>query len=192
MHPISQAKREKLETLLGYGVVRAVVATKVPGVEVPEWWTEPYIPLDLTYANGIAVCTDDDGMVVTGLKSKGVLFSVAAPWAAIVRIAKYDGSECEDWPLDPEEFPSPEQDENNAYLMVLPRQAITRDDAIQAIHLIMFQLGELKSDDMVRFVLAKLPRGAYTGLKLVVDNTKPKSTFKPDPEPSEPPPLNVA
>ena len=191
MHPTSKAKREKLETLLqGFqSVVRVVIATKLPGVTVPDWWTQDFMPLDLAYGYvGIGIYTDDEGVTISGLKSKGVMFGVTAPWSAIVSISRNDGSEREDWPVDPEEFPTPDRDENEAFLLVLPRHAITRDDAIKAVHLLMLQLGEMKSEDMVRFVLAKLPRGAYTGLKLVVDNTKTKPTF----EPSEPPPLNVA
>ena len=189
MHPTSQAKRDKLENLLSYGVTKVFVATRLPGVEVPEWWEGDFIPLDLTYANGIAVNTDDEGFVVTGLKSKGVLFSVTAPWAAVVMIAKYDESEREDWSIDPEEMPAPPQDHEQAFLLELPRHKLTRADAIKAVHILMLQLGELKPEDMARFVLAKLPRGAYTGLKLVSDTT---ATAKPTFKPMDPPPLHVA
>lgn len=189
MHPTSKAKRDKLELLLSQGVVRVLVAVKVPGVQIPEWWTHDMIPLDLVYANGIGVDTDDNGFVAYGLKFKGVPFTVTAPWASVVAIAKFDGTEGEEWAIESDEIPAPEQDENNVHLLEVPRHAVSRDDAAKVLHMLMMQLSQLKSDDMARFVLAKLPRGAYTGLKLVVDNTKQR-TFKPGP--TEPPPIHVA
>ncbi len=171
-------------------VVRVAIATKLPGVSVPEWWDKDIMPIDLAYGYvGIGISTDDDGLTVTGLKLKGSLFSVVAPWAAVVAIMRPDGSDSEEWVIDPDEMPSPEKDENGVHLLELPRHVLVRDDATKVLHGLLMQLSQMKPEDTARFVLAKLPRGAYTGLKLVVDNTKQR-TFKS--EPTDPPPLHVA
>ncbi len=187
-------KRDKLEAMLqGFqSVARVGFALKVPGGVYPEWWADlDFNAADVSYNYpGMGIVIDDEGIAVAGLKTKGVLFGVRAPWAAVVVIMRPDGSEAEQWALAPEEFPKPDVEyEGGPYLLELPWGPTSRDAAIKTVHMLMLQLGEMKPENMVRFVLAKPPRSAYTGFKLVVDNTRQdKHTFAP----LTPPPLNAA
>lgn len=179
-------KRAKLEAMLeGFqSVAQIAIALKAPGVVAPEWLEGDFQCFNLSYAYpGVGILIDDAGFIATGLKVRGVMYGIQAPWSAVVMIRRPDGSEMEQWTMDPEK---PPLDENNAYVIELPWVVITRDDAIKVVHMCMLSLGECEENSPVRFVLAKPPPSAYTGLRLVIDNTK--HTFKP----LDPPPINVA
>lgn len=190
----SDEKRVKLTSMLdGFqSVVRVGIALKAPGVQSPEWWSDlDFNAVDISYQyQGMGIHIDDEGIIISGLKIKGVVYGVTAPWSAIVLIQRPDGSELEQWPLNPAEFVKPEIEfEGGPYVLELPWVPVSREAAIKAVHMLMLQLGECEENSMVRFVLAKPPKSAYTGLKLVVDNTKKtEPMFKP----LDPTPLNDA
>ena len=178
MHPSSEQKKIKLDSMLDsmQAVVSVVLALKVPGGEYPDWWNESIMMVNIsTGYPGMSIVLGEEGVDIGGLSTKGTRYNVFAPWAAIVRISRPDGSESQDWDVDPTEFLKPcTEHEGGPYLMELPWGVQTRAEAIHVVHFLMMQLGEMKPEESVRFVLAKPPRSAYTGLKLVVNNA-PKS-----------------
>lgn len=196
MAPTSDEKRTKLETMLGgfQSVVRVGIALKAPGVQYPEWWSDlDFNAINISYQYpGVGIHIDDEGIIISGLKTKGVVYGVTAPWSAIVLIQRPDGSEREQWTLNPSEFVKPFRElesKYSPYLLEIPYGHMSREAAIKAVHMLMLQLSECEEDSTAQFVLAKPPKSAYTGLKLVVNNSaKSKPMFKP----LDPPPLNVA
>lgn len=175
-------KSMRLHELLSKGPVLLTVAVHVPGVIVPEHLSnQAAVSLSIAYGYNLPwLVTDREDVVLACLKFGNMHFPCEIPWEAIVSMQA--GEDFAHWPVTALDFATPPKDIDGVYVIELPRTVLSPESAQRILSVLAAHVGaNVGQEDKVRFSLAPLDKSAYTGLKLVVDNTM-RETISPDPE----------
>lgn len=174
------------ETIRDNGIVQITLLSEFPGVDIPNYLKEEaVVRLNFSYMYNLPLFEFDSYVgIMAELSFQGKWEYCFVPWGAITKIVQMDGEKKgREWKgVGPEDIENISKDHEGTCMLKVPSEILSSQRAQRVLAMMSMQLARI-GNNKVRFSLASLPKSAYTGLKLVVDNEE-----KPPP-PSDLPPI---